>query len=133
VTFNDHEGSTKSYQHTRAHAREVVHADLVEPREEITVNLTAGDVMNVRMHDGSTVRLRKVSGDYDPTDRDAAYAYVRARQRAGEVCTGLLYLETGVADMHDVENTIPMPLVEVPFEQLCPGSEALDAFMREFI
>lgn len=49
--------------------------------------------MDVRMHDGSTVRLRKVSADYDPTDLDTAYAYVRARQREGEVCTGMLYLE----------------------------------------
>jgi 2-oxoglutarate ferredoxin oxidoreductase subunit beta len=132
VTFNDHEGSTKSYRHTRANAREVVHADLVEPRAEISVSLAAGAVMDVRMHDGSTVRLRKVSADYDPTDRDAAYAYVRARQREGEVCTGMLYLETGAPDLHDGENTVAMPLVDVPFEQLCPGSAALDAFMQEF-
>ncbi|HEY0670945.1 MAG TPA: 2-oxoacid:ferredoxin oxidoreductase subunit beta [Longimicrobiales bacterium] len=132
VTFNDHEGSTKSYRHTRERAREVVHADLVEPRAEITVTQIAGDVLDVRMHDGSIVRLRKVSGDYDPTDRDVAYAYVRARQRAGEVCTGMLYLETGAPDLHGVENTVAMPLVEVPFEQLCPGSEALDDFMEEF-
>ena len=132
VTFNDHEGSTKSYKHTRAHTREVVHADLVEPQPEITVSLTAGDVTDVRMHDGSTVRLRKVNGDYNPTDRDAAYAYVRARQNAGEVCTGLLYLETGALDMHDVEKTIAAPLVELPFEQLCPGAAHLDALMEEF-
>ena len=132
VTFNDHEGSTKSYRHTRANAREVVHADLVEPRAEISVSLAAGAVMDVRMHDGSTVRLRKVSADYDPTDRDAAYAYVRARQREGEVCTGMLYLETGAPDLHDGENTVAMPLVDVPFEQLCPGSAALDAFMQDF-
>ena len=132
VTFNDHEGSTKSYRHTRANAREVVHADLVEPRAEISVSLAAGAVIDVRMHDGSTVRLRKVSADYDPTDRDAAYAYVRARQREGEVCTGMLYLETGAPDLHDGENTVTVPLVDVPFEQLCPGSAALDAFMEDF-
>ncbi|MGQ0561531.1 MAG: 2-oxoacid:ferredoxin oxidoreductase subunit beta, partial [Gemmatimonadota bacterium] len=131
VTFNDHEGSTRSYKHTREHAREVVHADLVEPRDEITVTAGHGDSVDVRLHDGSTVRLLKTAADYDATDRDAAYAYVRARQRAGEVPTGLLYIETGSRDMHDVENVINSPLAKVPFEQLCPGSAALAAFMDE--
>jgi hypothetical protein len=44
----------------------------------------------------------------------------------------MLYLETGAPDLHDGENTVAMPLVDVPFEQLCPGSAALDAFMQEF-
>jgi 2-oxoglutarate ferredoxin oxidoreductase subunit beta len=131
VTFNDHEGSTKSYKYTRDHVREVTHADLVEPREEISVSIGEGEVAEVRMHDGSTVRLRKIAADYDATDRDAAYAYVRARQRAGEVPTGLLYLETGARDMHEIEN-VHAPLVNVPFEQLCPGSEELARFMEEF-
>ncbi|MGH7481062.1 MAG: 2-oxoacid:ferredoxin oxidoreductase subunit beta, partial [Longimicrobiales bacterium] len=87
VTFNDHEGSTKSYRYTREHDVEIVDADFVPPATEITANYSIGDVAHVRMHDGSVVRFSKVAGDYDPTDRDAAWAHIRERQSAGEVPT----------------------------------------------
>jgi 2-oxoglutarate ferredoxin oxidoreductase subunit beta len=132
VTFNYHEGSTKSYRFTREHLQEVVHADLVPPKEEITVDYEPGSVANVRMHDGTTVRLRKVAPDYDPTDRDSAYAYIRARQNAAEVATGLLYLGEGAPEMHENENTIEGNLAEVAFEELCPGSEELGKLMEVF-
>jgi 2-oxoglutarate/2-oxoacid ferredoxin oxidoreductase subunit beta len=132
VTFNDHEGSTKSYKYTRERTRTIVHTDLVEPREEIAVQIDPGDALTVRMHDGSTVRLRKTSQDYDPADRDVAYEYVRARQRAGEVPTGLLYIETTASDMVAVENAVSQPLVNIPFEQLCPGSAKLAQLMEDF-
>ena len=85
VTFNDHEGSTKSYAYTREHNVEVVQADFVPPTSAITTDYEPGTVSNVMMHDGSWVRLRKVAEDYDPTDRDRAYAYIRERQKDGEV------------------------------------------------
>jgi 2-oxoglutarate ferredoxin oxidoreductase subunit beta len=84
------------------------------------------------MHDGSVVRFRKVAEDYDPTNRDAAYAHVRALQQRGEIATGLLYVEAGDRDMHSVSRTVDQPLVDIPYEELCPGSEALDALMEEF-
>ena len=74
VTFNDHEGSTKSYAYTREKMVEVVQADFVPPAEEITTDYEAGSVKNVMLHDGGWVRLRKVAEDYDATDRDRAYA-----------------------------------------------------------
>jgi 2-oxoglutarate ferredoxin oxidoreductase subunit beta len=132
VTFNDHEGSTKSYRFTREHVREVVHTDLVPPRGEITVSYAEGVTTEVTMHDGSVVRLRKVAPDYDPGDRDAAYAHLRTLQRAGEVATGLLHVSARTADMHEVENTVDVPLIELPFDSLCPGSAELDRFMEEF-
>jgi 2-oxoglutarate/2-oxoacid ferredoxin oxidoreductase subunit beta len=144
VTFNDHEGSTKSYQFTRQRAREVVSADLVidhdEPtasdlvplRAEISAAYAPGTTLDVTVHDGTVVRLRKIEPDYDPTDRDRAYAYVRASQTRGEVATGLLYLATGAPDMHDVENSVDRPLVQIPYEELCPGSAALTDLMEEF-
>ena len=92
VTFNDHEGSTKSYAYTREHNVEVVQADFVPPADAITTDYEPGTVSNVMLHDGSWVRLRKVAEDYDPTDRDRAYAYIRERQKDGEVVTGLLYI-----------------------------------------
>lgn len=144
VTFNDHEGSTKSYRYTREHIREVIDTeyvaaapDLVPIREDITASYAPGSARDVRMHDGSTIRLRKVDERYDPADRDASYAYIRERQRAGEVSTGLLYLApdldaAGGADMHAVEGTTDRPLIELPFETLCPGRERLDALMDTF-
>ena len=84
------------------------------------------------MHDGSVVRFRKVAADYDPTNRDAAYAHVRARQAQGEVVTGLLYIDESGPDMHGVAGTVPTPLVDLPFEELCPGSAELAELMDEY-
>ena len=74
VTFNDHEGSTKSYAYTREHAVEVIQADFVPLRDPIETDYAEGTVQSVTLHDGSVVKLRKVAEDYDPTNRDAAYA-----------------------------------------------------------
>lgn len=84
------------------------------------------------MHDGSTVRFRNVPGDYDPTDRDAAYAHVRALQDRGEAAMGLLYMDSDLPDMHEQNSTVERPLVEVPHELLCPGSAALEALQQEY-
>src|SRR5512144_2715565 len=116
VTFNDHEGSTKSYAYTREHNVEIVQADFVPPAKEITAEYEAGTVRSVTMHDGSWVRLRKVAEDYDPTDRDRAYGYIRDAQSKGEVVTGLLYIDERAQDMHGHAGTIPEPLTTVPFE-----------------
>lgn len=138
VTFNDHVGSTKSYAHTREHHLEATEAafmapaDFVPLSEEITTDIAAGEMRDVKMHDGSVVRFRKVADEYDPTDRDAAYAYVRDRQQAGEVVTGLLYIDPESRDMHDVLNTVEQPLWDFPYSELCPGSDALDALMANY-
>jgi 2-oxoglutarate ferredoxin oxidoreductase subunit beta len=133
VTFNDHVGSTKSYRFTREHSLEVAPVDFVPLKGEITTE-TEGDqdVRVITMHDGSMVRFRRVAQDYDPTDRDAAYAHVRRLQEQGEVATGLLYLEQGLPDMHATNDTVEEPLVELPFEALCPGGDALADLMTEF-
>jgi len=78
------------------------------------------------------VRLRKVAPDYDPTDRDAAYAYIRARQNVAEVATGLLYLGEGAPEMHENENTVEENLADLSFEVLCPGTEELGKLMEAF-
>ena len=132
VTFNDHDGSTKSYAYTREHHVEIVQADFVPPAAEITTDYAAGDVRTVMLHDGAAVRLRKVAADYDPTDRDRAYAYVRERQRAGEVVTGLLYIAADSQDLHDQSGTIDAALTQVPYEQLCPGDGELQKLQTRF-
>ena len=125
VTFNDHEGSTKSYIHTRKHSLPIVQADFVPPAAEITAEYDEGTVHKVRMHDGSTLRLHKVAPDYDPTDRRAAWNFLSERQKTGEIPTGLLYLDESGTDMHTAAKTPARPLVQLPYEELCPGSAAL--------
>ncbi|HEY7056030.1 MAG TPA: hypothetical protein VH458_05875, partial [Vicinamibacterales bacterium] len=132
VTFNDHEGSTKSYAYTREKNVEVVQADFVPPAAAITTEYDAGSVRNVRLHDGSWVRLRKLAADYDPSDPDRAYSYIRERDKHGEIVTGLLYLSPDSTDMHEHSNTITTPLVQVPYEQLCPGSAELEKLQKRF-
>lgn len=132
VTFNDHEGSTKSYLSTRERMQELAPVDFVPLTHEIRASYDPGAALTVPMHDGSLVRFRKLAGDYDPTDRDAAYAEVKQHQSRGEVVTGLLYLEDDADDMHTLARTTAAPLYDLPYERLCPGSAALDALMGEF-
>ena len=132
VTFNDHEGSTKSYAFTREHEVEIAAADFVPLRREITIPASDTSVQVVQMHDGSTVRFRRLEDGYDPTNRDLAYAHVRACQARGEMATGLLFIDENGADMHAVAKTVDTPLAELPFETLCPGQTALQALMERY-
>ena len=132
VTFNDHEGSTKSYLYTRKHQLPVVEADFVPPAPEITVDYPEGTTTDVTMHDGSILRLHKVAADYDPTDRKAAWTYLHEKQKLGEVAMGLLFLDEGGVEMHEGAKTIDTPLARVPYEELCPGGAALDALQGSF-
>src|SRR4051812_38339568 len=132
VTFNDHEGSTKSYKFTREHEVEISAADFVPLKREITVPETGEELTSVTMHDGSLVRFRKTHEGYDPTNRESAYAHVRACQARGEIATGLLFLDPNGHDMHETAHTVGTPLVDLPYEELCPGNEALQALMERY-
>lgn len=132
VTFNDHKGSTKSYAHTREHMHEVIETDFVPLRAEIKADYAEGSVKAVTMHDGSVVKLRKVDEDYDPSDRHAVIDYVWETSARGEIATGLLYLEESNDDMHGLAQTTDTPLVELPYETLCPGSVALAELQEEW-
>ncbi|MEQ8330704.1 MAG: 2-oxoacid:ferredoxin oxidoreductase subunit beta [Longimicrobiales bacterium] len=132
VAFNDHDGSTKSYKYTRQHVEPAVEADFILPMAEITTSYQPGHVRSVRMHDGSVISFRKVPEGYDPTDRDAVYAYLRDKAGEAEVPTGLLYVDPQQETMHRVMGTVERPLVDVPFEELCPGSEKLAGIMERW-
>jgi len=132
VTFNDHEGSTKSYRYTREKNVEVSHADFVPLRREISAEIPADGVTSVTMHDGSVVRFSRVAEDYDPTKRQGVLNYLHDRQAKGEVPTGLLYLDTKAPEMHEVSGTTETPLTKLPFEKLCPGSAALEKLQQAF-
>jgi len=132
VTFNDHEGSTKSYEYTRKKYLRVVEADFVPPAQEITASYPEGTTSAVRMHDGSVVRFSKVPTDYDPTDREKVQAYLQASLAKGEVPTGLLFVDGKRGDMHADAGTTDQALVTLPYEKLCPGSATLDKLQRGF-
>jgi len=110
----------------------VLDADFVPPAEEIVAAYAAGATLSVRMHDGSVVRFSKVAEDYDPRDRPTAYARLCAWQAEGVVPTGLLFVDEELPDMHEMNATVPTPLSQLPYEELCPGSATLAKLMEEY-
>lgn len=132
VAFNNHNGSTKSYSYVRGHSESVVAVDYVSGAEEITVDYAPGSVEDVPMPDGSTLRLQKLREDYDPHDRAAALTHVQQCQAAGEVVTGLLYVDPDAADCHDILETVATPLNALDETALCPGNAALSEINDSF-
>jgi len=126
VTFNNHEGSTKSYAYARERKKQATAADLIPPRAEIKASYYAGDTHPVRLHDGSTILLKKVDPDYDPTRRNNALAYLERHRRRGEIVTGLLFIDQNVPDMHIQSRTVTTPLKDLDFRVLNPGNKALE-------
>ena len=84
------------------------------------------------MHDGSSINLSKIAEDYDATNRDKAYAYIRSRQESGDVPTGLLYVNSESRDMSEQLGSIPTTLTNVPYTDLCPGSAELANLQERF-
>ena len=126
VAFNNHAGSTKSYEYVREHNEALNRLDFIESREEITVDYEQGTVTTVQQHDGSLLRLRKLGEEYDPSDKVAAVKRVQEGLHAGEVVTGLLYVDPTPSDLHANLNTVDVPLNTLEAKDLCPGSAALD-------
>ncbi len=133
VTFNDHEGSTKSYTFTREHYHAAVEADFVPRAEQIAVDYPAGESIPVSLHDGSRVVLRKLDPTYDPTDRAAAYQYIETKLKQNEYVTGLIHIdESAATEFHTVNRTAAAPLNSIPYEKLAPGRAALDKLMERY-
>jgi len=126
VAFNNHEGSTKSYDYVREHNEAVNQLDIITVHKEITTRYEPGTVRDVQQHDGSVLRLRKLEEGYDPSDRIAAMTYVQSRYAIGEIVTGLLYFAATPRDLHGSLNTVPLPLNQLGERELCPGSAALE-------
>jgi len=126
VAFNNHPGSTKSYEYVRQHNEAVNRLDFIEGREEITTDYAPGEVVTVTQHDGSVLKLRKLAADYDATNRVKVMNYLQERAEKGEVVTGLLYIQPDSSDLHENLNTVDAPLNQLTERELCPGSVALD-------
>jgi 2-oxoglutarate ferredoxin oxidoreductase subunit beta len=125
VTFNDHEGSTKSYLFTRQHDVQMTVTDFVPPADEISATIPTDGVISIPMHDGATLRFRNVPEGYDPTDRAGVLEHLMAARGRKEIVTGLLYIDEQGSDLHELGNTTEQPLAQVPYSKLSPGSAAL--------
>src|SRR5438045_3818597 len=126
VAFNNHDGSTKSYDYVREHNEAVNVLDVITVRKEITTDYEPGSVQDVRQHDGSIIKLRKLAPDYDPTDKVVAQQHIAQAAAKGEVLIGLLYLSPDAEDLHAHLNTYDTAFNKLGEKDLCPGSAMLD-------
>jgi 2-oxoglutarate ferredoxin oxidoreductase subunit beta len=133
VAFNNHAGSTKSYDYVRAHNDAVNRLDFMPRRDALTVAYGPGEVIEVTQHDGSVLRLRKPAAGYDPGDRLAAMSHIVEHEARGEILTGLLYVDGAADDLHAHLNTVARPLNGLDERDLCPGSAALAAINAELV
>jgi 2-oxoglutarate ferredoxin oxidoreductase subunit beta len=129
VTFNDHEGSTKSYAYAKDHDEPVGEVSFVPYFEDISVDYEPGTTTQVKMHDGSKLYLKKVADDYDPTDKLAAVALLHETARRGEFATGIIYIEPDKDDFTTMLNLVDEPLASLPLDKVRPGPEVLDEIM----
>jgi 2-oxoglutarate ferredoxin oxidoreductase subunit beta len=125
VQFNNHLGSTKSFDYVREHNAAVNRLDFMESRDEILADYAPGEVEIVTQHDGSILKLRKLAEDYDPTDRASALTHLSLHHAKGEIVTGLLFVDPEARDLHDNLGTTQKPLNQLKDGELIPGSAAL--------
>src|SRR5487761_2108962 len=126
VAFNNHAGSTKSFDYVREHNDAVNRLDVITGREPITVDYAPGTVQVVEQHDGNKIALRKIDADYDAHDRVGALAFLQKHAAKGQIVTGLLYVDPDSEDLHAHLNTVETPLNTLEASDLCPGSAVLD-------
>ena len=126
VAFNNHAGSTKSFDYVREHNEAVNRLDFITGRAPIKVDYEPGSIELVMQHDGSTLALRKLDADYDVHDRLAAMTFQQQHAAKGQIVTGLLYVAPETEDLHGHLNTVDAPLNALGENELCPGAAALD-------
>ena len=131
VTFNDHEGSTKSYQYMKDHDEPLHEVSFVPHFENIDVDYDPGTTTEVTMHDGSHLRLRKLTEDYDPSDRVHAIKTLLESHAKGEVLTGFFFVDTSKPNFIDLLNLTDRPLISLGVEELRPSPQALQEVMEE--
>ena len=131
VTFNDHQGSTKSYSYMKDHESVLHELDFVPHYEDISVDIPEGEVRDVQMHDGSHLRIRKLHMDYDPTNRLTAASLLEESEAKGEVLTGVLYVNTSKPTFLDQLNIMDQPIATLPQSKTRPSREVLEQVMEE--
>jgi 2-oxoglutarate ferredoxin oxidoreductase subunit beta len=131
VTFNDHAGSTKSYSYIKAHDEPLHEIGFIPFFESIEIDYDPGETQDVRLHDGSYLRLRKFDHTYDATNRMTAVAAIEDSRSKGEVLTGILYVNPGGKDFLELLDLVDEPLATLPESRVRPSREALEQIMEE--
>ncbi|MDZ4836702.1 MAG: 2-oxoacid:ferredoxin oxidoreductase subunit beta [Candidatus Melainabacteria bacterium] len=131
VTFNNHDGSTKSYKYAKEMDRPLHELGFIPFYEQITVDYEPGTVQDVQMHDGSHMRLKKIGNDYDPTDRFVADRAIHQSHKDGTLLTGLLYVDESQQNYSSLANLVDVPLASLGQNELRPPKSALDEIMAE--
>jgi 2-oxoglutarate ferredoxin oxidoreductase subunit beta len=131
VTFNDHEGSTKSYKYMKDHEEPIQDISFIPGFEEIDVDYDPGATVQVTMHDGSRLQLHKIEEDYDPTDRVRAITRLHEAREKDEVLTGVFYVNPTAPTFMEVLNVTDEPLATLPESVVRPGREVLERAMEE--
>jgi len=132
VTFNNNNGSTKSYDYVRKHLEMTGTVDFVPMKEEITASYKPGTSTEVTMHDGSALRLHKMEEGLDPFDRQSALRVINEYKHRGQILTGLIYMDRESRDTHEMLDTVQMPLNRLREEDLCPGNKVLQSINDSF-
>jgi 2-oxoglutarate ferredoxin oxidoreductase subunit beta len=133
VTFNDHQGSTKSYAYVKDHDEPLGDISFVPFFEDISIEYEPGTTTEVKMHDGSHLFLKKVAEDYDPTSKTQALKLMRESADRGEFATGILYIEPAKHDFTTLLNIVDEPLATLPLERVRPGKDVLDSIMESLM
>ncbi len=132
VTFNDHEGSTKSYAYMKDHDEPLHELDFVPSFDEIDVDIDEGESRVVTLHDGSRLLLHKLERDYDPSNRFHAMEVLHEATRRNEVLTGIIYLDNTRPSFTDILNLGTAPLATLPENRVRPSRDVLDQINEEF-
>jgi 2-oxoglutarate ferredoxin oxidoreductase subunit beta len=129
VTFNDHEGSTKSYKFLQENDEPINEIGFVASFDDIEVDYDSGEVLDVEMHDGSHVRLRKLLADYDPTNKANAVHTLMEAHEKNEILTGVFYIDTKKPTFIDQLDLVDEPLGTLPESLTRPPKSALESLM----
>jgi 2-oxoglutarate ferredoxin oxidoreductase subunit beta len=132
VTFNDHNGSTKSYLYTRQNQIQATQMDFVAPARELLAEIGLAGEVAVTLHDGSVVKFKQTPAGYDPRDRVAVSRYLEEHSGTGKIVTGLLYVNEETPELHELNNTPDSALTRLSYEKVCPGSQVLAEMQREW-
>jgi 2-oxoglutarate ferredoxin oxidoreductase subunit beta len=133
VTFNDHEGSTKSYSYVKDHDEPLADVSFVPFFEDISVDYDPGSTLDITMHDGSRLRLRKIEESFDPTSKTEALRLLTESHDKGEIITGLFYVNTRQENFLTLVNVVDEPLATLPESKVRPPKEVLDEVMQSLM
>jgi len=132
VTFNNHDESTKSYGYGKEHEERIQEIEFIQGYDEIRVDYEPGTAQIVKMHDGPTIKLKKLERDYDPTNKWRALQLLEEARQKQEFITGLLYINEDRATLPEVMRISETPLVQLPESKLRPSREAFAKIIAEF-